>query len=107
MLWATIHLTYRLARRIVVALVGASVVLIGVAMIFLPGPAILVIPAGLAILGLEFAWARHWLKVIRTRTSSAINRYNRRGSPRPAVAVRKPGVDRLDARDSGSGTGDD
>ncbi len=30
-------------------------------MIVLPGPAILVIPAGLAILAIEFAWARHWL----------------------------------------------
>ena len=31
----------------------------GIAMIVLPGPAILVIPVGLGILGLEFAWARH------------------------------------------------
>jgi len=72
MLRTTIHLTYRLARRIAIAIVGTSVILVGVAMIILPGPAILVIPAGLAILGLEFAWARHWLKVIRERTSGAI-----------------------------------
>lgn len=72
MLRATVHLTYRLARRIAVAIVGTSVILIGVAMIVLPGPAIVVIPAGLAILGLEFAWARHWLKAIRERTNSAI-----------------------------------
>lgn len=49
------------ARRIVVAIVGFTVLLIGVAMLVLPGPALVVIPAGLAILGLEFSWARQWL----------------------------------------------
>lgn len=93
MLRATFYLTYRLARRIVVALVGTSVVLVGVAMIFLPGPAILVIPAGLAILGLEFAWARHWLKAIRERTGNAINSYNRRRNARPSGTVKKSGID--------------
>jgi hypothetical protein len=38
---------------------------IGVAMIILPGPAFLVIPAGLAILALEFVWARQWLRSLR------------------------------------------
>ncbi len=33
-----------------------------------PGPAIIVIPAGLAILGIEFAWARHWLQVMKEKT---------------------------------------
>jgi tellurite resistance protein TerC len=36
-------------------------------MIVLPGPAFVVIPAGLAILGLEFAWARHTLRALRKR----------------------------------------
>jgi tellurite resistance protein TerC len=59
--------SYRAARRIVVSVVGATVILIGVAMIVLPGPATIVIPLGLAILGLEFAWARRWLRSIRDR----------------------------------------
>ena len=50
--------SYRTARRAAIALVGFGVLAGGVAMLLLPGPAILVIPAGLAILGLEFAWAR-------------------------------------------------
>ena len=50
-------LTYRWARRIAVALVGGTVLLVGVALIVLPGPAFVVIPLGLAILGLEFAGA--------------------------------------------------
>jgi hypothetical protein len=55
----------KLLRRILIALVGGTVLLIGIALIFLPGPAILVIPAGLAILAIEFAWAKHWLNKVR------------------------------------------
>jgi tellurite resistance protein TerC len=39
-------------------------------MLVTPGPAFIVIPAGLAILGLEFAWARHWLKKARETISA-------------------------------------
>jgi hypothetical protein len=66
-------LTYAWARRIAVALVGGTVLLAGVAMTVLPGPAIVVIPAGLAILGVEFAWARRWLRAVKSRTQSAID----------------------------------
>ena len=48
-------------KRVIVAVIGATVLLLGVALIFLPGPAIVVIPAGLAILATEFAWAKRWL----------------------------------------------
>ena len=51
----------QIARRIVIAVVGFSVVAVGVAMMVLPGPAFVVIPAGLAILALEFSWAKRWL----------------------------------------------
>ncbi len=50
-------LTYRHARRAVVLLVGASVLLFGFALLVLPGPAFVVIPAGLGILAIEFQWA--------------------------------------------------
>ncbi len=36
-------------------------------MIVLPGPAFMVIPVGLGILGLEFAWARSWLKKAKAK----------------------------------------
>jgi len=52
-------------RRIVVLVVGGTVLAIGVALIVLPGPAFLVIPLGLAILAIEFAWARRWLNKAR------------------------------------------
>jgi uncharacterized protein (TIGR02611 family) len=59
--------TWRLARRVVVGVVGITVLIIGIVMIVTPGPAILVIPAGLAILGTEFHWARRQVDRIRTR----------------------------------------
>lgn len=61
------HAAYRLARRIVVSIVGALLLIIGVVMIVLPGSALLVIPLGLATLGLEFAWARRLLRRLRMR----------------------------------------
>ena len=53
--------TLAVVRKGMIALAGASVLAIGVALLILPGPAFVVIPAGLAILGIEFAWARRWL----------------------------------------------
>jgi tellurite resistance protein TerC len=61
-------LTYRWARRIAVAVVGGTVLAIGIALIVLPGPAFVVIPLGLAILGAEFAWARYWLRRVKQRS---------------------------------------
>lgn len=48
--------------RAAVALAGFVVVLAGLAMIPLPGPGLLIVAAGLAILALEFAWAERWLE---------------------------------------------
>ena len=49
-------------RRFLIGLMGGTVLLIGVALMVLPGPAFLVIPAGLAILATEFLWARRALR---------------------------------------------
>ncbi len=64
------RVTYKVARRIVVLAVGTTVISIGVIMIVTPGPAIVVIPLGLAILSAEFAWARIWLKKLRAGISA-------------------------------------
>jgi tellurite resistance protein TerC len=48
------HPKLRFAKRIVVAVVGGTVTLIGIALIVLPGPAFVVIPIGLSILATEF-----------------------------------------------------
>ncbi len=65
----TITLTYKWARRIAISIIGGSVLLVGLAMTVLPGPAIVVIPLGLGILGLEFAWARRWLRRAKERAA--------------------------------------
>lgn len=48
-------------KRIVIAIVGFTVLLVGVAMVILPGPAFIIIPLGLAILATEFVWAQKLL----------------------------------------------
>ena len=70
-MWKPHHrqMTYTWARRIAVAIVGGSVLLFGIALIVLPGPAFVFIPIGLTILGLEFAWARRWLREVRERSA--------------------------------------
>lgn len=57
--------TMKHIRRVVIGVVGGTVLALGVVLIVLPGPAFLVIPAGLAILAIEFAWARQWLRSAR------------------------------------------
>jgi tellurite resistance protein TerC len=63
------HVTYTTARRIVIGVVGASVLLLGIIMLVTPGPALVVIPLGLAILAIEFVWARQWLHRLREMIS--------------------------------------
>lgn len=59
--------TIRRLKRIIIAVIGFTVLLIGIAMIVLPGPAVLVIPAGLAILATEFVWAGRLLKRLKDK----------------------------------------
>jgi uncharacterized protein (TIGR02611 family) len=55
---ATLQQTKRLIRIVI----GFTVLIIGIIMIALPGPAVVVIPIGLGILATEFIWARNLLK---------------------------------------------
>ncbi len=54
-------------KKIIIAAVGFTVLLAGIILIVLPGPASLVIPAGLAILATEFVWARNLLDKIKSK----------------------------------------
>ena len=54
-------------RKVIVTLVGLTFIIIGVALIFLPGPAFIIIPIGVAILSLEFKWAKNLLAIIKTK----------------------------------------
>ena len=49
-------------NKILITIGGGFLVLIGLIFILLPGPAFLFLPIGLAILSLEYAFAKTWLK---------------------------------------------
>jgi hypothetical protein len=85
--WLRRTITYRWARRIVVATIGGTILLIGIAMVILPGPAIIVVPLGLGVLGLEFAFARHWLRKLRATATEVVNRVRGRGRQSRADAA--------------------
>ena len=74
----------KVVRRVIVSVVGATVVLIGIALLVLPGPAFVVIPVGLAILATEYAWARRWLRKVRRIASKVVSNRDRR---RPETLV--------------------
>ena len=63
----------KVVRRVIVSVGGATVLLIGIALLVLPGPAFIVIPIGLAILATEYAWARRWLKKARRIASDVVS----------------------------------
>ena len=54
----------RAARWLAVSTVGSILVIAGIAMLFLPGPGLLLLVAGLAVLSIEFLWAQR----LRERT---------------------------------------
>ena len=64
--------TYATGRKVAVGVVGVTVLSLGIALIVLPGPAFIVIPAGLAILAIEFAWARRWLEQARDKSNQMV-----------------------------------
>ncbi|MDQ2647944.1 MAG: PGPGW domain-containing protein [Actinomycetota bacterium] len=75
-------------KRIAVFVVGLALVLAGCAMLVLPGPGLLVIIAGLAVLATEFAWAEHLLDKAKEQASKAkdtgtgwVRRFRNRPSP--------------------------
>ena len=57
--------TLRQAKRLIILIVGMTVICFGIALVVLPGPAIVVIPVGLGILATEFVWARRLLHKIK------------------------------------------
>jgi uncharacterized protein (TIGR02611 family) len=66
--------TVHVVRRAAIAIVGTVVVLAGVAMLVLPGPGLLTIIGGLAILALEFPFARRWLERIKELIHKALEK---------------------------------
>lgn len=60
-------------RKVIVLVVGLTLIAIGVALLILPGPGWLTIFGGLAVLATEFAWARWLLKRAKQKFNDAKN----------------------------------
>lgn len=64
-----VRVAWRLVRRVVIMVIGVSVLLFGVILIFLPGPGLVVIAIGMSILASEFVWAayllRHMTRIVK------------------------------------------
>jgi uncharacterized protein (TIGR02611 family) len=73
----------RSGKRIGITIAGFVVILAGAAMLVLPGPGIVVIIAGLAILATEYVWAQRLLKLAREKFDQAKDAVLRKKSPEP------------------------
>ena len=77
----TIRFIARNGKRIAVSIVGFALVLAGLVMLILPGPGILVIIAGLAVLATEYVWAEIALNFAKRKASEAKDRVLRKSKP--------------------------
>lgn len=75
---AVVRFILRSGKRIGVTIGGFSLVLAGGVMLVTPGPGLLAIVAGLAILASEYAWARRMLDRVKDRARATRDRVRRR-----------------------------
>jgi uncharacterized protein (TIGR02611 family) len=79
-------------RRLIVTILGVTVLTIGIVLLVLPGPGILVVLAGLAILGSEYDWAMDIKSWAQQRYRSARQKIKSRGND-PDIKPRNPSVE--------------
>ena len=83
-----LHFIFRSTKRIVVFVVGVALVLLGIALIPLPGPfSIPLMVAGLAVLATEYVWAERVLDTVKDKTTQATDLVKRK------VLRRRPSED--------------
>lgn len=70
----TIRFMLRNGKRIAITLLGVGLLLAGLAMMVLPGPGLLVIIAGLAVLATEYVWAQRMLNYAKQKAEQAKNK---------------------------------
>lgn len=73
-------------KRILIAIVGSAVMLVGLVMLVLPGPGMLVLLAGLGIFATEFFWARRALRRAKGAVAKARRKYRWKLKPTPRSA---------------------
>jgi len=100
----TIRFIGRNGRRIAVSVAGFALVLAGLAMLVLPGPGLLVIIAGLAVLATEYVWAQRALNYAKLKGEQAKNRVLRR---KPQVVGTTPQSPDTDPTNPETGVGEE
>ncbi len=76
-----LQVIFRNGKRIAIFVVGNVLLLAGVVMLVVPGPGLLVIIAGLAVLATEFAWAEHLLDTAKEKAIQAKDKVTSRRWP--------------------------
>ncbi|HYE62962.1 MAG TPA: PGPGW domain-containing protein [Phycisphaerales bacterium] len=84
-----VNVGLRHIKRFIILVVGVTVILAGIVMLIGPGPGLVVIPIGLAVLATEFLWARRLLKqyknyAVNLKQQADNNEVSR---PRPLLAA--------------------
>ena len=77
----------RLLWKTWILIAGTSVVLLGVAMLPLPGPGFPLILGGISILAVEFAWAAYLLRKIRQSAGDTVKLIDQHGGRRPRKLI--------------------
>lgn len=72
-------LTLQHAKRVIKVVVGFTLVAVGILLLVLPGPGLIVIVLGLALLAGEFVWANRLLVRVKAGANSVRNRFSPRG----------------------------
>ncbi len=100
---------WRSSKRAAVFVLGVALLAVGLVMFVTPGPGIVLVVAGLAVLATEFAWAEHLLDKAKSSAAKAGQSAQRiPGVSRVTVALGRlvPGRFRRD-RDTGTHAGTD
>jgi hypothetical protein len=83
--WSGSGVVRSLLVKIAVAIAGPMLILAGLAMLVLPGPGLVVIALGLAVLAIEYQWARRLL----ARLGHVLGRVRQVAVPREASGGRR------------------
>jgi len=69
----------RHAKRLIIGVVGATILLLGLVLLVLPGPGFVVIILGLGILATEFVWAKSLLEKAKHHYHKTKHKITNRG----------------------------
>lgn len=66
--------TIKQLKRLIIAIIGSTIVMIGIFLIVLPGPAFIIIPLGLSILATEFLWAKKLMTRLKEKLKKIVTK---------------------------------